>query len=107
MAEGRSVHSVREERRSREAGPREKRSTHLRAACGRATECDETARDDDVEVPVLYPLIVLVLLHVEGLEVEPPELLGLVDASATVDDGAIPRAAVHVLEGRERRVDSY
>mgnify|MGYP001610675500 CR=1 FL=1 len=49
----------------------------------------ELARDDPVDVPVVHALVVLVLLHIEGLEVVPLVLDALLQALQAVQDRAL------------------
>lgn len=58
----------------------------------RTHECHELAWDDPVEVSVLHLLIVLVLLHVESLEVVPPEFDAILHALQAVVKRALVEA---------------
>ena len=59
------------------------------ALVNRAHEGRKLARDDPVDVSVVHPLVILILLHVEGLEVIPVVLDRLLKSLQAVKDRAL------------------
>lgn len=58
----------------------------------RAHECDELAGNDPIKVTILDSLVVLILLHVELLEVVPSEFDGVLQTLQTMQQSAVVEA---------------